>query len=256
MHRATRTRKAAAADPEAPQGDDDGAKRVLAAEDPEPAAGPEPEPTPAAEPDLPPTAAEVISQNTGKSRRTVQEDLALKEAFSEETLGILSRAGASRREIIELSKMPEEQRSMAAAWIAAGMTPRAAMNKAVDPEGYIPAETPGVKPEEKMSDEEWFGFYCNEANERIRAEGFKAQAILYRQTRELLRQVGIKTKKLRKAAGPGPLSDLISKVLRISHPKDWPFCARCSGTGTNRTGDGRCTTCRGHGFDIRLEDAR
>jgi hypothetical protein len=193
---------------------------------------------------------------SGERRKPLsRKEIQLRTVLSEEDMKLLTNAQAVLRDIEAIAEQPEDKRRLALTYVAEGMKPRAALVKAQNPESFVDETPPFVKPEAEMSDEEWFGYYCSDAAERIRRDEYKVAAIQWRQTKDARVQLYQKTKKALKKDPHNPFANLISRLNRITHPKDWPFCARCNCTGRNSSGD-KCPTCHGHGFDVRLEDRR
>jgi hypothetical protein len=118
-----------------------------------------------------------------------------------------------------------------------------------------------VETDGELNDDDWLTTYCEEALAVLgHPEKFKADATLYRNTIELRARFRSKMKlhlnEAREAGATGPLWGSISRLINISHPKDWHFCPECGGAGevTNpRTGEMVECKCHKAGYILKTE---
>ena len=144
------------------------------------------------------------------------------------------------------------------AWAQADPDARKATGKSHDREEAEAAAEQETRP--GLSDDEWFASSCGAKAASLGSPaGYKADALLFRGVtgpRHLFRaEVKGALNNAQAAKVVGPFHDLVRRFVSAGHPRDWPLCDGCggSGVGVNR-GGARCTTCRGAGYLLVLKN--
>lgn len=120
------------------------------------------------------------------------------------------------------------------------------------------AEPPMIPEAVEPTDEEWLSTHCSKIRSfLVDPSRFDGDALLYRRISESRRafRTAVKADLAKAKVGPhGPLYGLLTKLVDLSHPKDWTICLECRGQGMNgATGYDRCPVCFGAGYQIRKE---
>jgi len=206
-----------------------------------------------------------VAEATGSSKRTAQRDVRLAKMFSTEELEIFVQRGITQQQIGLISQVDAASRLALIALVASGMAFDEAwlqvFHVAVDLGGGTKDEQAAkaearTESDADLSDNEWLTTYCSEKLEVLgHPEKFKADAILYRHTAEVRAKFRSRVKshlaKTSEAGTRGALWGTISRLINISHPKDWHNCPVCGGAG--EVDAAVCTKCNGAGYILRSE---
>ena len=203
-------------------------------------------------------------------------------AFKDDQLIALSKNKAVTFEIVQrLVKLDEPSRDKAAHLIAAGLPPQEAIEAvqlaakvAVEHDGkvdVVPAEEPVVvipdpvvEPPElprELTDEEWLDAECGKRDDAgsirgrirpVKLDQFDREAITYRRHIERLRLLvgGLHRDPslIERSGYDGQLVKMLADIFLPTHPKRWPVCRVCEGTGTLfPKGFPKCRVCKGTG---------
>ena len=108
-----------------------------------------------------------------------------------------------------------------------------------------------------MTDDEWYTTYCGEKAALFGEDTkYKADAIFYRSIVEakaaFRSKVKSKVKATREAGNAGPLTNLVHRLIGLSHPRDWLLCDGCGGKGHDDSGE-KCNRCYGSCYSLRGE---
>ncbi len=210
---------------------------------------------------IPDRPDEALAKLTGQSPRNSRRELKIAETLSAEQIGALTEKGAGPVRLMQVARLPtEEKRTKAVALIASGMDVDTAIVMATSPDNATlkiveGVQADGFKPEDQLTDDEWFDGYCGETLRKIKNHDvYKSNALLYRHMRAASVEFRLKGHKILgkvKAADRGPIYRTYIRTMTIAHPKDWQHCGRCNGTGWGT--DAKCDFCRGDGFTVTTE---
>lgn len=291
----------------APKGEkgDEAATAMADAEQPaaEPTAGPIDTVEPAPEPSAPAAPApkdslgrtkreplerrfnETVAAATGQSITSTKETKRIANAFTKDQLEIFAQMGAKQADMEMVAKVKDEvKRGEIVNLIAAGMS-AADATKEVMKDAAPTRKNSGTKAEREtkaasaketapdMTDDEWFDRHCGEKARMLKNPAkFKADALLFRAVSDLRHAFRSKAKKVvqatRRASVFGGFTNLVTRFINISHPKDWQICGECKGQGEVANpateqqvaafGGGyakkQCPKCFGGGYMLKTEE--
>jgi hypothetical protein len=201
---------------------------------------------------------------TGVGRRHVQKTVRAGRRLSAEELAVLQGRDVPLRYAQEIGGLADEPRRKAIALIASGMAPKQALAVAVAPPGAAAEaierdDLPGHTPEDEMDDERWLQFACGEALARLPFQDvYRRDALLWRRSKEALRAFRAAARSLLARPGPGRpgrLRTLMGRLAHLAHPREWPACGACGGTGRDRDVS-ECGHCGGLGYHLQREGRR
>ena len=200
-----------------------------------------------------------LAKTTGQSVRSAGRAIRVAETLTEPQREALADRDVSIRRMDQIVAIAEPvNRDKAINLIASGMDVATAIVVAQAPanatlEIVANPDADGYKPEAEMSDEEWFAAYCGESVAKLKyVDAYRASAILWRRTRQARQDFAAKTKKplsQSKVGVKGPLHYLFARVVNVAHPKDWPFCGVCGGSG-HAANVSKCPACNGNAFTL------
>ena len=212
------------------------------------------------------TFVKQVAKATGTSERTAQRDVRLAKLFSAETLDLFVQRGITQQQIGMVSQIAEADKQVELVnLLASGMEFNEAWLRIFN----TPADLSGGTKDEKeaktaakaendqpLSDEEWLNTYCGEKLSLLgHPEKFRADAILYRHTTDLRAKFRSRIKSHLKetadAGVKGPLWGSISRLIGLSHPKDFHNCPECGGAG--EVNGAVCRKCNGAGYILKSE---
>ena len=213
--------------------------------------------------------AAAVGAVTGESLRTTKRQVKIAKSFTPDELEVFEAQGLTGQqiELIASEKSPEKRREFVSL-IASGLgfdesyksvngtkPDLTATSKAVKEEVRV-AE---AESEPEMSDDEWFESNCSEKAGFIKFRAkYHSAAILYRKIATERAKFRASIKKImaeQKASNKhhNPMWHAVNRVISVSHPKDWPFCAGCQGSCCEGDTLEPCSTCLGSGVSIRTE---
>ena len=208
--------------------------------------------------------AQTVAAATGCSETTIKRELRVALYLTEEQHRVCDERGLNRGQIGSIAGIKDEAKRAEVidlidfgldfddAWEQADPDARKATGKSRAREAAEAAAEEETQP--TLSDDEWFDRSCGgKAASLGDPAGFKADALVFRRItrpRHLFRtEVEGALNDAKAAKVTGPFYDLVDRFLSAGHPKDWPLCGECGGSGVDGDGDGvGCTTCRAAGY--------
>ena len=202
------------------------------------------------------------SAMTGVSETTAKREQQLAVNLTERQLSLCEELKLNKGQMESLASIKSnEERDQVLLCVSLGRKFDDAWRE-VDPGGEMATGKPRsreaaaeqeMRPE--LSDDEWFDQFCAEKAASLGSPaGFKANALLFRRItryRHLFRAEVEGTLNDAKAAKvTGPFYDLVDRFVSAGHPKNWPLCGGCVGSGRGRNGAG-CTTCHRAGYLLK-----
>lgn len=146
---------------------------------------------------------------------------------------------------------PEVARKRAKGLIPADVVPEIVVPEAEAATAPKAVEGVVVEPD----DDEWLATLPARAKvSETRRAKFDKQALCYRRIHPAIKTLRASTSVALKAAGDGPVTWQVRRLLRLEHPKDWHPCPPVDKGGCDGTGEvpmlGECPKCKGDGFLI------
>jgi hypothetical protein len=214
-----------------------------------------------------------VAKATGLGQRAAQYEVRLAKMFSNEELDIFVQRGLTKQQIETLSHIPEREKQqevitliasgmeLSDAWMQTFSTPMVLVGGCGSKGEKTARAEAKIESDSELTDEEWVNTYCSENLAVLgHPEKFKADAILYRRTAEVRAKFRSRVKshiaKAREAGITGPLCGSMSRLISISHPKDWFFCPECGGAGERANvnePEVSCFKCNRAGYILRSE---
>lgn len=208
------------------------------------------------------SVVDAFAAKTGSKRTTASRDVAIVEKLDAEQRAALIARKVNHKQIAKIAGIKEEvDRKKVVNLIASGMPYETAIAYGTAPdnvsvEEVANAPAPSFIPEADMTDDEWFEHFCGESAQRLQyIAAYKVDALIYRHTRaarDVFRGSVKKPLAQAKVGLRGPLHGMLSRIVNICHPKDWPACGTCGGTGQAGS-TGRCPKCNGNAFYVKTE---
>lgn len=213
-----------------------------------------------------------VAVATGQSTDTVRRAKGLAKLFDEDELEVFKQCDVTQADMTWISRAKDKElRTRVISLIAGGVSVEEAMKVVMGENVPSRDHTDPAQSEAKASiepdlpDDEWFERYCGEKAAMLRNKHkFKADAITFRRLTECRHVFRTKAKgvlkDIAKAGIKGPFWNLINRVISLSHPKDWPVCSDCAGTGIQRgTPEDQqvkpnCPGCYGNGYKLKTEE--
>jgi ParB-like chromosome segregation protein Spo0J len=223
------------------------------------AAPADPPPGPRADPPV-----RALARMTGKSERVAGRHLKAAENLTAGQRSALIGRQIGIDRIARVAAIADPvRRDEAVTSIVAGMDADAAICLAKAPanatlEIVANPDADGDKPESEMTDDEWFDCYCGKTAARMAyREVYKADAILWRTIRAARIEFKDRTKGAlcqSKVGIKGAFHHAVTRVVNVAHPKDWPACGPCGGSGACGN-NSRCANCQGRAYALKTEAA-
>jgi hypothetical protein len=194
----------------------------------------------------------MLAEATGMAERNTRDYVNIARNFTEDELTALE--GASKEELIQLTKLPDDERHAAVNLIAAGSSIQAAIetihHAKADPKNQEAAKQ--LK-EAELSDEVWLATTCQDCRTKLQDPTcFDREALLYRRDRTERSCHKARSKQdvlSTRAKGWGPLSQLLANLFWVEHPNDWYVCGECQGQNKDHP---ECLDCKGTGFRLKI----
>jgi ParB-like chromosome segregation protein Spo0J len=210
---------------------------------------------------LPPTDVKPfavhVEEVTGLERSRVHAYLKAGKNLTDEQLGVLAEAKASRDQVRQINDLTEDRRTEAVTPVASGLAVADAIVQATLPPNATVEKVGGSADdpvrEDYLTDEDWLALYCDEVLARLKfKESYVRAAMLYRRTREARHAFAKEVRPpMRDGKSPkaDPLYRMLARLVNVEHPKHWLPCGPCGGSG-QVSGD-KCSNCWGHGFALK-----
>jgi hypothetical protein len=210
----------------------------------------------------PPRFKNHAAKKTGKSSTTIENEVRVAEAMSDENLERLNHLEppATKEDLEELAMIKDEKVQNEVVQSALTGKP---IRKAIaegkqecdqdQPTKKLEPEGAELTPDADLTDQEWLDQSCGNALVRFGfLDAYKRDASLYRGVEKAW-------KKFRKAAKPciptaqaaqpmGQFFQLLQDVVELEHPKDWSACGSCGGQG--QVGGAPCGVCGGSAYSL------
>jgi hypothetical protein len=194
------------------------------------------EPTRGENPEATKAFARVLADTTNQCATQAKQTVRIATGLSDEQRAALLEKEVPAYQLDKIAKLPNpDDRQKAVNLIASGMEINTALAASTAPdnatiESVAMPNAPGFKAEEDMTCEEWLDHYCRDILGKLAYKAaFKADALLYRITTAARTEFRGKLKKplaQSKAGIKGQLHYMMSRLVNLGHPKDWPVGAR------------------------------
>ena len=216
--------------------------------------------------------AQTVAAATGCSETTVKRELRVALNLTDEQLEVCEKWKLNKGEVDSIAAIKDEaKRAEVIGLIGTGLEFDDAWAQA-DPDARKATgksrvrETAEAAAEEEMlselTDDDWFDRFCGEKAALLgNPVRFKADALVFRRIARpchLFRtEVEGALNDTKAAEGAGPYYDLVRRFVSAGHPKDWPLCGECGGSGVHGDrGSAGCTTCCGAGYLVESPPGR
>lgn len=200
-----------------------------------------------------------------KSQRQINRLARIAEKLDEEDLDGLDSVGASQRDIETIANIENKSdRKQAAKYLVMGLSVDKAIERTVAPKEEVPEiddilEDFGIANSDELSEDnevsEWVETSCSNIKSLLSdTSKYEVEAKLYRAVNsERLKFRSEIRKKMAsiKDEMRGPLYWLLTRIMDLSHPKDWVLCPDCHGKAST-TGE-YCGRCSDSGYTLKTE---
>lgn len=227
--------------------------------------------------------AETIGQSVGSVRRVKR----ISNTFTEDQIKVFIQMGTSQVDMSTIARIKDKsKRDQIVKLIACGAAPPDAIKQVMGdqapdrddgkPKAEREAKMAAAAEEEpEVSDDEWFDRQCGETAALLGDPSrYKEGALLFRKLANQRHSFRVAVKKdvleSKQRGKPNGFTNLVLRLISISHPKDWLVCGECKGEGTVANdaapkepanfGTGyakkNCPKCYGSGFVLSTEYIR
>jgi hypothetical protein len=210
-----------------------------------------------------------ITNSTKYSKRTVERIATLRKRFAHDELEMFRRKNLAQQKVEEISRIVnEKKRQRIIGLIASGMEFTKAWKKVMKQDIDLSTTTKAEKVERakareekvpELTDDEWFDQQCGAKSARLGdPTKFKQAALLFRRTADARAKFRASIKEsLSEAEAHGDFDNSLWAslhfVFSLSHPRDWPICSACKGSGKDARGRA-CAKCRGNCIELQTEN--
>ncbi len=213
--------------------------------------------------------AKTLAAVTGVSDATAKREQRLAANLTEEQILVCEKWQLSKGQMESIANIRDEKQRAELvdlidfglefddAWDQANPKAKKATGKSREREATEAATEREQRPD--LSDDAWFDRFCGEKAALLGSlAGFKADALIFRRITgpryRFRAEVKGTLNDAKRAKVTGPFYESVERFVSEGHPKDWPLCNGCAGSGVDGSGVG-CTTCRGAGYLLKSPPA-
>jgi hypothetical protein len=215
-------------------------------------AGSEAEPDPGGEPT---SRRRVLTEATGRNAGTIDRDIRLAKAFTEEQLTVLDAFAVTTEDLMRLAAIPDPlARSTAVNLIAGGCSVDQTLENlsAMQANGGDQQRREEVRTAE-LSDDVWLAGKCTDLRKLLQdTRSFDRDALLWRHVNSERNTMKARCKGLvvdSLKAGWTPFALFLKNLFWVEHPNDWYVCGECQGQNQDQP---QCEKCNGTGYRVKV----
>jgi hypothetical protein len=197
----------------------------------------------------------VLAEATGRSLGSIDRDIRLANAFTEEQLTVLDAFAVTTEDLTRLAAIPDSlTRSTAVNLIAGGCSVDQTLENlsAMQANGGDQQRREEVRTAE-LSDDVWLAGKCTDLRNLLQdTRSFDRDALLWRHVNSERNTIKARCKGLvvdSLKAGWTPFAQFLKNLFWVEHPNDWYLCAECQGQNQDQP---QCEKCNGTGYRVKV----